>query len=674
MNLLRPGLKPRLFGGFGVLVLLGLALAGYGAWQLSAVGGQVGRMSKLADNMTRVVDLRGQLEIMRRVTLRLTTAVDEAAIKDGAAAEQDAAELLDASTKATVSEERRRTYASIAAGIASFRSKRDSLIALGRQAQVDRGQLFTGGDELTAAAAKLVEASRAETTRSGTAQPYAGSVNEVGSAVLLVRIANWRFLATTDPKGPATFAANADKASTAISALEKMELPGAVRASIAPVKAALAAYMASFQSISATMIKISDLFDKEMRPQIIEMSAAADTAVTSLRSDSGAVRKQTDETIAATISTQEIVAALALLIGGLIAFLVARSIIRPVSAMTGAMEKLAGGDTTVDIPSRDNTDEIGAMARAVEVFRQNALERVRLESAHAETERRTVEARKAEMHRLAASFEAAVGNIVNSVSSASTELEAAATTLTQTAATTQQLSTVVAGASEEAAANVHAVASATEELTSSVSEISRQVGESSRIASEAVSQAQQTDARINELSQAASRIGEVVKLITAIAEQTNLLALNATIEAARAGEAGRGFAVVAQEVKALAAQTAKATDDIGTQIAGMQTATQVSVGAIKDIGTTIGRISEIATSIASSVHQQGAATEEIARNVQQAASGTTEVAANILEVNKGAGETGSASSQVLASARALSGEGNRLKIEVDRFLLTVRAV
>ncbi|MGA2125407.1 MAG: methyl-accepting chemotaxis protein [Xanthobacteraceae bacterium] len=673
MNLLRLGLKPRLFGGFGVLVLLGLALAGYGAWQLSSVGSQAGTTNRLADNMTRLVDLRGKLEMMRRVALRMTTVVDDMAIKEGTAAEQDAAGLLDGALKVSARDDRSRTYTSIAAGVASFRSKRESLIALARQAQVDRQHLFAGGDELTAATGKLVEAGHAEATRTGTSQPYAGSVNGIESAVLLVRIANWRFLATADPKGTATFATNADKASAAISALEKMELPGVVGAAITPVKAALAAYIVSFQSAAANIIKISNLYEKEMRPQIIDMSAAADAAVASLRSESDAVRKQTEETIAASISTHEIVAGLALLIGGLIAFLVARSIIRPVSAMTGAMEKLAGGDTTVEIPSRDSSDEIGAMASAVEVFRQNALERVRLESAQAETERRTVDARKAEMHRLAASFEAAVGNIVNSVSSASTELEAAATTLTQTAATTQELSTVVAGASEEAAANVQAVASATEELTSSVSEISRQVGESSRIANDAVSQAQQTDARINELSQAASRIGEVVKLITAIAEQTNLLALNATIEAARAGEAGRGFAVVAQEVKALAAQTAKATDEISTQIAGMQTATQASVGAIKDIGTTIARISDIATAIASSVGQQGAATEEIARNVQQAASGTTQVAANIVEVNKGAGETGSSSRQVLASARALSGEGSRLRSEVDKFLLTVRA-
>jgi len=281
--------------------------------------------------------------------------------------------------------------------------------------------------------------------------------------------------------------------------------------------------------------------------------------------------------------------------------------------------------------------------------------------------------RRETLAKLADSFSATVGNIVDTVSSASTELEAAAGTLTKTAEQTQQLSATVAAASEEASANVQSVASATEEMTSSVNEISRQVQESAKIANEAVQQAQETDARINALSQAAGRIGDVVKLITAIAEQTNLLALNATIEAARAGEAGRGFAVVASEVKNLASQTAKATEEIGAQIAGMQSATQNSVAAIKEIGATIGRISSIASTIAAAVEEQGAATQEIARNVGEAAKGTAQVASNITDVNQGAGETGSASSQVLSSAQSLSGESNRLKLEVDKFLSTVRA-
>jgi methyl-accepting chemotaxis protein len=277
------------------------------------------------------------------------------------------------------------------------------------------------------------------------------------------------------------------------------------------------------------------------------------------------------------------------------------------------------------------------------------------------------------MRRLAHDFESAVGEIINTVSAASTQLEGSAGSLTKTAEMTQRLSATVASASDDASANVQSVASATEEMTSSVHEIGRHVTESAAIAEEAVQQAEQTDADISELSRTAERIGDVLKLITSIAEQTNLLALNATIEAARAGEAGRGFAVVASEVKALAAQTAKATDDIGQHIVGIQAATQVSVAAIKKIGGTIRRISEIGATIAAAVEEQHATTKEISRNAQEAAGGTAKVASNITEVSRGASETGSASSQVLSSARSLSSESNRLKLEIGKFLDTVRS-
>ncbi|MBI5112408.1 MAG: methyl-accepting chemotaxis protein [Rhodovulum sp.] len=347
---------------------------------------------------------------------------------------------------------------------------------------------------------------------------------------------------------------------------------------------------------------------------------------------------------------------------------------RPIAALTAGMRKLADGQFDIALAGLGRKDEIGEIADAVEAIKRKAIEKAHAEAAaQAEADERLAAERKREMHRIADNFEAAVGEIVETVSSASTELEAAAGTLTQTAETTQHLATRVAAASETASTNVQSVASATNELTASVHEISRQVQESSRIAGEAVKQAEKTDGRINELSQAASRIGDVVKLITAIAEQTNLLALNATIEAARAGEAGKGFAVVAQEVKALAAQTGKATGEIGAQIAGMQQATQDSVVAIKEIGGTIGRIAEIASTIAAAVEEQGAATGEIARNVQQASQGTTEVASNIGEVDRGAAETGSASSQVLSSAQSLSSESNRLKLELSKFLVTIRA-
>ena len=358
---------------------------------------------------------------------------------------------------------------------------------------------------------------------------------------------------------------------------------------------------------------------------------------------------------------------------GCFAAIVALSLTRPIARLVVAMKELANGNIEIVLPDAARADEIGQMGKAVQVFKDNAQRMRQMEAEQKESERLAAARRKADMRKLADEFEAAVGEIVDGVSSASTELEASATSLSKTAETTKQLSTAVAAASEEASANVQSVASASEEMGASVNEIGRQVQESSRIASEAVVQAEKTDERIVKLSQAASRIGDVTRLITSIAEQTNLLALNATIEAARAGAAGKGFAVVAQEVKALAAQTAKATSEISTQIAEMQEATQDSVAAIKEIGGTIGRISEIATTIASAVEEQGAATLEITRNVQQAAAGTTEVAANITDVNRGATETGAASAQALSSARSLANESNRLKLEMSRFLDTVRA-
>ena len=364
---------------------------------------------------------------------------------------------------------------------------------------------------------------------------------------------------------------------------------------------------------------------------------------------------------------------LAVVVVSAASFLIGRSISTALSAMVRAMTGLAGGDATIAIPGLGRKDEVGEMAGAVQVFKTNMVETERLRAEQSESEARQVQQRKADMHRLADAFEGAVGEIVETVSSAATELEAAARTLTTTAERSQELAGAVAAASEEASTNVQSVASASEEMSSSVNEISRQVQESSRVANDAVEQAQKTNDRVGELSKAAARIGDVVELINTIAGQTNLLALNATIEAARAGEAGRGFAVVASEVKALAEQTAKATGEISQQISGIQAATQESVGAIREIGHTIGRMSEISSTIAAAVEQQGAATQEISRNIQHASEGTSQVSSNIADVQRGAGETGSASAQVLSSARSLSSESNRLKLEVGKFLNTVRA-
>lgn len=368
---------------------------------------------------------------------------------------------------------------------------------------------------------------------------------------------------------------------------------------------------------------------------------------------------------------------LTLAIGGLISlalvgYIVVMLVTRPLKAITSAMLKVADGDAGAEVPALGRRDEVGQLAGALETFKANLVESRRL-AAEQEAERAAKERRADIVAAAVADSERQVGEVVSTVTSASTELEAAASTLTQTAGSAQHLSTIVAAASEEAASNVQSVAAATDEMSSSVGEIGRQVQESARKAQDAVRLAEATDSRVSELLDAAGRIGDVVKLITAVADQTNLLALNATIEAARAGEAGKGFAVVASEVKALAGQTARATEAISAQIVSMQQATREAASSIRTIGASIVDVSEISAAIAAAVEQQGAATEEIARNVQEAAKGTAEVASNITEVNRGAVETGSASAQVLSAAQELSSQGSRLKTQVDSFLATVRA-
>jgi methyl-accepting chemotaxis protein len=423
---------------------------------------------------------------------------------------------------------------------------------------------------------------------------------------------------------------------------------------------------ASAQSLLATVLKSRAVAD-DLQAKVKKVADRLDARVDEFE-------KQTAEEYASTSETLIIGSVVSILIGIILGFLVGQyGIARPIRSMVALLQQLASGDYGAEVHSLDRKDEVGDVAKTALVFKENGVAKIRMEKEQKEIEARQAAQRRSDMLKLANGFEAAVGEIIEVVSSASTELEASASSLTATAERSQEMATTVAAASEEAATNVQSVAAATEELSSSVNEISRQVQDSAGKASTAVTQARSTTSRVSELSKAAARIGDVVELINTIAGQTNLLALNATIEAARAGEAGRGFAVVASEVKALAEQTAKATGEIGAQISGIQTATRESVDAIKEISVSIEYLSEISSTIASAVEEQGAATQEISRNVQQAAQGTQDVSSNVVEVQRGATETGTASSQVLSAAQSLSRESNRLKFEVGKFLDTVRA-
>jgi methyl-accepting chemotaxis protein len=460
---------------------------------------------------------------------------------------------------------------------------------------------------------------------------------------------------------------------TVIAALDKSITSPVARRDLDEVKKLVAEYREGYEKAAQIDQQLDEILGKEMPS--LAATIASDT--TSIRETASADEEKLEHEAMALIHSTEaqmIWASLGGVVVGLVlAWLIGRGIANPIRSIADVLLALANGDKSIEVPYADRNDEVGENARAAKIFKENLLRIEKMEAEQKEAEARAAERRKAEMRRMADEFQKAVGGIVDTVSSASIQLESAATALTGTAASTQELSGAVAAASEQTSVNVQGVAAASEQLSSTVTEISRQVQESSAIANSAVLQAGRTNASVTDLSQSADRIGDVIGLINTIASQTNLLALNATIEAARAGDAGKGFAVVAQEVKALAAQTAKATSEIGTQIAGMQTATQDAVGAIAEIASTINKMSEISGAIAAAVEQQGATTKEISRNVTEAAKGTLEVASNITDVSRGAGETGSASSQVLSSAKALSGESQRLKSEVERFLATVRA-
>ena len=657
----RFNVSTRISIGFGALILLSLALAGFGVLGLSNVADSIGKLVAISDNVVRAEQTARLIEVSRRGTNRYRIDADPASLTAMKDAEGRAAGLLADAAKATISEARRTLYNGVADKLRAYTADRELFVRAIDTGFAERAKLYTGGDTMTAATTALTIASR-----NGTDAALGIATDRLESAMLLVRVANWRFLATLDPKGLATFRTNVEKATTALADVERLA-DGQTRPLVKPVRDALAAYVASFEPASAALLDAVNRQDNVMRPRLVAMQQQIDTALVSLTQAFEATSAESRSDADRTIWLQIIVAGVSAAMGIVLALLIGRGIVRPITGMTSAMTKLAGGDHTVEVPARDNTDEIGAMARAVEVFKQEAIAKDALEAKQVR-EQATQARRQEEIGQLVGFFGRSVGGVFTALSRASENMTQSSTALEQSASETGSQTTVVLSEVEQTAQTVQTVAAASQELSASIGEIGRQASESQRISTAAMRQSDEVVSKVAELRTAAEQIGTVVELISSIAGQTNLLALNATIEAARAGDAGKGFAVVASEVKSLAAQTAKATEQIGGQIGSIQAATVRAAEAIQGIASTVRQLNEIALAIAAAVVEQAAATQEIARSVELVSGNTANVAQSMERVKGAVTGNGETASEVRRTATTLSTESSTLSGEVKDFL------
>ncbi|MBI3453221.1 MAG: HAMP domain-containing protein [Rhodospirillales bacterium] len=661
--------KGRIYLGFiSVLVLLAV-VATVTVLGLRAGLEEFNAYSYVTSNAKGVLEVDRNFVGLRRNVLLVSIKAEEKTVARIRELQKLLKEDIAEISKRTRNPERRKLMDQLGTVFTQYSANADRMIEL--QTKVDRLRatvLDPNGAKMRVDLTRIIE--HTMTTKEMEIAAAAGVAQQY---LMLMRLNGTRFLDQNDIKAGEAMRANLADTKKSMASLGKLVKDAEDRKNVDDANDLLGKFEVAFTEAAAANGEIIKLFGETMAGQAGEISKTAAAVVKSAGDNLATVETDTKAqmTNASTLGLGLSIAGL--LIGMFLAWVITRGIVGPLLGMTGAMTKLSSGDTSTEVPSRDRADEIGQMAKAVQVFKDNMIETERMRADQAEAEKRAEVEKKAAMNRLASDFEASVKGVVDAVTSSATEMQSSAQSMSATAEETNRQATVVAAASEQASTNVQTVATAAEELSASIAEISRQVAESAKIAGKAVEEAGKTNAEVQGLAQAAQKIGDVVKLINDIAGQTNLLALNATIEAARAGEAGKGVAVVASEVKSLANQTAKATEDIAAQINAIQGATKGAVDAIGSIAGTIGRINEIATTIASAVEEQGAATQEIARNVQEAAKGTGEVSTNIGGVTQAAGETGAAAGQVLSAAGELAKQGETLRHEVDKFIATVRA-
>jgi methyl-accepting chemotaxis protein len=641
----------RVYLGFGLTLALLIVIALTGGFGLMAVSGSFNDFEKASMDSSRLMRVDRAVVGLRRNITTFAASGDEASLKRVRELEEQVASELKAAHDEEEDAQRQAALEKPLAMFDTYRGQFNQMASLRNQIGAKPEDGFQGS--LRASVHAIEEKVKNAGNLSLTVQ------------TLMLRRHEKDFMLRRDAKYVKSLEETADAMRQD---LQSKSMDGALRQDLL---AKLESYRSDFKSLAEAQLKVDQLVNVEITPKTQEISQLLGETVAS-------ERKTMEENAAAAklaIGFAESLVAMlgigATILGAFAALLISRSIVVPVKGMTETMAKLAGGDKTVEIPATENTDEIGDMARAVLVFKENMIKADQLAAEQARQQQLQIDRAK-KIHELTEKFDVTVTGTVQGTASSATEMQSTAESMSAIAEQTQRQATAVAAASEEASSNVQTVAAAAEELSSSIHEISRQVSQSTQVAQGAAEEAERANAMVQGLADAASKIGEVVHLINDIASQTNLLALNATIEAARAGDAGKGFAVVANEVKSLANQTAKATDEISQQIASVQGATQDAVTAIQSITKVISQVNEISTAIASAVEEQGAATQEIARNAQQASGATAEVSGHINGVTQGASETGKAAGHVLEAAETLTKQAELLRKEVDDFLADVK--
>ena len=656
------------FGGFGVILTLLLLIGGGGVLALMNTSDSFQRYRELARQSNALNAVMSNMNMTQLSVKDFLIRADEESIARVLEAEDKTREAAEIAKDFATDPEVDAALDAISAGIASYEQAFKQVVARQeRRNELVRGTLNVLGPELRTKLTEVMETAARD--GDAVAAYEAGSIQQ---HLLLARFYVQRFLVDNSDENYERVLKELDEMNAKASQLfAELQNPRRRELAQAAVEGSQT-YRETFEGVYAAISERNAFIKGELDRIGPEIMASAAGLVDGATAEQNILGPEAEAAVLMAEILVLVGVAIALLIGAAAAWIIGTGIARPIGGMTDAMRRLSEGDKTVDIPSVGRKDEVGDMAEAVKIFKESMIEADRLAAEQAAEQEKQL-ARAKRLEELTTAFDSAVAQVLQSVAGAAEEMQATAQSMSSIAEETRAQAGSASSAATQTSANVQTVASASEELSASIREIARQVEQSTGISQRASGQAGETQETVRELARAAERIGEVVGLISDIAEQTNLLALNATIEAARAGEAGKGFAIVASEVKSLATQTAKATEEIGQQIGGIQTATGGAVEAIEVIARTVDELNSISGSIAAAVEEQTAATGEIARNVQEAAGGTDEVSKTLVGVNDGADETSRAAAQVVEAISELTTQTSALRREVDDFLSGVKA-